>query len=101
MKSIKDLYLKLCADFKSVFTRILKTTALLLLAMYRSVFAFLGFGGSCRFQPSCSAYAEEAFTKFPPSKALILTLKRLGKCHPWGSFGWDPLPENLQKGIHE
>lgn len=47
---------------------------------------------SCRFDPSCSEYALKAFKKFPAARALLLTLKRIAKCHPWGDSGSDPLP---------
>ena len=51
---------------------------------------------SCRFTPSCSAYALEALALHGPVKGLWLTVKRLARCHPisWlgGSSGFDPGP---------
>lgn len=47
---------------------------------------------SCRFTPTCSQYALEAINRFGACKGLILFLKRLIKCHPWGRSGYDPVP---------
>ena len=47
---------------------------------------------SCRFTPTCSQYAAEAVTKHGPFKGGWLALKRLGRCHPWGGSGYDPVP---------
>jgi len=66
--------------------------ALLLILFYRSTLA-LFMGGTCRFEPSCSCYAQQAFEKHPPVTAFRLSLQRLLKCHPLGSFGFDPVPE--------
>lgn len=49
-------------------------------------------GASCRFTPTCSQYGAEAIKKYGPFKGGWLTLKRLGKCHPWGKHGYDPVP---------
>ena len=48
---------------------------------------------ACRFAPTCSEYAIEAFKTFGFFKGLKLTCKRIGKCHPWGSSGYDPVPQ--------
>ena len=49
-------------------------------------------GVNCRFNPSCSEYAVQAFKKFNLFKGFYLTIKRLFKCHPFGKSGYDPLP---------
>lgn len=46
----------------------------------------------CRFTPTCSAYAKQAFLLHGPAKGAILTLNRLFRCHPWGGWGFDPVP---------
>jgi putative membrane protein insertion efficiency factor len=50
------------------------------------------FGGGCRFQPTCSAYALEALKLHPLPRALWLILRRISRCHPWGGSGHDPVP---------
>ncbi|HPT72008.1 MAG TPA: membrane protein insertion efficiency factor YidD [Candidatus Cloacimonadota bacterium] len=47
---------------------------------------------SCRFQPTCSHYALQAFSKYPFFKALYLSVRRILKCHPFHKGGYDPLP---------
>ena len=51
-------------------------------------------GSCCRFEPSCSEYAIDAFKTYSPVKAFYLTAKRLLSCHPWSDFGYDPLPHD-------
>lgn len=70
---------------------ILKFLALLLLGFYRSLLTAF-FGGACRFEPSCSEYARDAFYYHRIDKAFILTFKRLIKCRPGGPYGYDPVP---------
>ena len=47
---------------------------------------------ACRFTPTCSEYALQAFRKWGPFKGLYLTVRRLLRCHPWGGSGYDPVP---------
>jgi len=49
-------------------------------------------GQSCRFQPTCSAYALEALERHGGLRGGWLTLRRLLRCHPWGGSGYDPVP---------
>jgi hypothetical protein len=51
--------------------------------------------GHCRFMPSCSAYAIEAVARHGVLAGSWLALKRLGRCHPWGGSGEDPVPQVL------
>lgn len=47
---------------------------------------------SCRFYPTCSAYAYEAVTKYGAIKGTYLAVKRILKCHPFNPGGYDPVP---------
>ena len=49
-------------------------------------------GRQCRYEPTCSVYAAEALERHGVRRGLWLTAKRLGRCHPWGSSGYDPVP---------
>lgn len=54
-------------------------------------------GPSCRFQPTCSSYMIQAIEEWGPLKGLWLGIKRISKCHPWGPWGYDPIPRREEK----
>ena len=90
---------------RMTFRRILKTIAaapvrlaLRVVSVYQYVLSplkyfFFGPVCSCRFHPTCSWYAREAFTSFGFFKGLWFTVRRLLRCHPWHPGGFDPVPD--------
>ncbi len=58
---------------------------------------------SCRYHPTCSEYAIEAFQRFGFIRGLILSVRRIVSCHPWHSGGHDPVPSSFtfKKSIKE
>lgn len=55
--------------------------------------AFAGRPSPCRYFPTCSNYAHEAFSVHGTSTGLWLTIRRLLRCRPFGPSGFDPVPE--------
>jgi uncharacterized protein len=54
------------------------------------------FAGSCRFVPSCSAYAVEAITRFGVVRGSGLAVRRLLRCRPFAAHGFDPVPHRVR-----
>ena len=60
-----------------------------LIKLYRLVFAWLP--QSCRFEPTCSHYMEQAIQKYGLLKGSWMGARRIGRCHPWNPGGYDPV----------
>ena len=57
--------------------------------------------GFCRHVPTCSHYAIEAYRKHSFFMATYYVIHRVLRCHPWGTEGYDPVPENSKCGCKE
>lgn len=80
MKAIINFFRRVISDF---FVFLIKIYQVLLSPIL---------GASCRYTPTCSQYGIEAIKKYGPFKGGWLTLKRIGRCNPWGGHGHDPVP---------
>lgn len=69
------------------------TFLIFLIRAYRRLLSPI-IGGQCRFDPSCSRYAEQAVELYGPLKGSWLALRRLLRCHPLCAGGRDPVPGN-------
>jgi uncharacterized protein len=76
----------------SVLSSVLASPLIFAVRLYQRFISPLS-GPSCRFYPSCSAYAVTALTRFGPLRGGWLTLRRLARCHPWNPGGVDPVPQ--------
>jgi len=68
----------------------------LLIRVYQLIISPM-LGSNCRFIPTCSEYAMESLKEYGLIKGIFLSIKRIGKCHPWGSHGYDPIPNKMEK----
>ena len=55
----------------------------------------INLGHACRFTPTCSEYTKEAIAHFGIVKGLLLSLKRVSRCHPFGGYGYDPVADKI------
>lgn len=83
-------------EWRNFMFKVFSSFALSMIYFYQ-LFLRSWLGTTCRFTPTCSQYAVEAFKQQPPHQALLLVLRRLGRCHPWGPFGLDPVPPVLKE----
>jgi putative membrane protein insertion efficiency factor len=71
-------------------------TALVPVKFYQHVISPLT-PASCRHIPTCSEYAHQAIRRYGIIDGGKLAANRFGRCHPWGTHGWDPVPVILIK----
>ncbi len=80
---------------RSPFHHIIRGASYLIVALivaYRYLISPI-LGSCCRFEPSCSRYAQTAMLRFGICRGTYLSLKRILRCHPWRKGGWDPVPD--------
>ena len=70
------------------------TAVLALIGAYKVLLSPI-FTGSCRFQPSCADYMAEAVRTHGTRAGVWMGLRRLARCRPFGSHGFDPVPQRL------
>lgn len=76
--------------------RIIKTLFIFPIRVYQYTISPL-LGQNCRHSPTCSAYTVEAIREWGPLKGIWLGIKRISKCHPWGTHGYDPVPKKEER----
>jgi putative membrane protein insertion efficiency factor len=80
----------------------MKTLLIALVRFYQiaigpTVRSFNGGHGHCRHQPTCSNYALQALRTHGGWRGGWLALRRVLRCHPWGTWGYDPVPPKKDK----
>lgn len=84
----------------NIFDRFLVVVLKFIVGFYRVAMA-PSLGGACRFEPSCSEYAQLCLSQHHPRTASALILRRLLKCRPGGAFGFDFVPKPVEKGVRK
>jgi putative membrane protein insertion efficiency factor len=79
--------------------RFTRAPLLALLRVYRVALS-PALGPACRFEPTCSAYAEEAIRRFGVARGCLLALRRILRCHPFAAGGLDPVPSPAPTALH-
>lgn len=75
--------------------RMISVAAVRLYRMVLSPLVLALFGPACRFQPSCSEYAQSAIEQYGLVRGGYLAARRLIRCRPLGGFGYDPVPGRI------
>ena len=86
-----ELWRKAAAILEALDRLVLARVVLAGIWLYRLSLSWL-FRGTCRFVPSCSAYSAEAVARYGAIQGIWMTVRRLGRCHPFSPGGFDPVP---------
>ena len=81
---------------KSIFRQIV----IFPITLYRACWSAF-FPPTCRHIPSCSHYTEEAIHTHGVIKGLYLSIKRICSCHPWGTWGYEPVPPVTKHSVRK
>lgn len=77
----------------SILNRFIKSIFMGIIKLYQIAISPM-LGASCRFTPTCSAYALEAIQTHGVVRGGWLSIKRIARCHPYHAGGFDPVPES-------
>ncbi|HEY4643344.1 MAG TPA: membrane protein insertion efficiency factor YidD [Bacteroidota bacterium] len=66
--------------------------AIFIIRFYQKIFSPILPPNTCRFYPPCSSYSVEALSKYGFLRGVWMTVKRIGRCHPYHPGGFDPVP---------
>lgn len=73
----------------------MRTVLIWLLRAYRFAISPL-YGQVCKYHPTCSAYALEAVETHGAVRGTVMAVRRVLRCHPWSSGGYDPVPPSTK-----
>ncbi|MGL4908935.1 MAG: membrane protein insertion efficiency factor YidD [Bacteroidales bacterium] len=84
---------------KRYYTKFNKVLSLLFIFIVRIYKALISpiLPSACRYTPTCSEYAMKALKQYGFFLGILLTLKRVFSCNPFGGYGYDPVPQNFRK----
>jgi putative membrane protein insertion efficiency factor len=77
--------------------KIIRKIFVLPIRLYQVTLSPLLGPSKCRFKPTCSHYAVEAIEEWGIFKGSWLAIRRVLRCHPWGGFGYDPVPKRTEE----
>lgn len=80
----------------NIFKKIIASILIGIVRFYQLAISPL-YPATCRYTPTCSQYMIEAIREHGVLKGAWMGLKRIGKCHPWGGSGYDPVPKKENK----
>lgn len=79
--------------------KIVRKIFVLPIRLYQVMLSPLLGASKCRFQPTCSHYAIGAIEEWGILKGTWLAARRIFRCHPWGGYGYDPVPKKEQTDV--
>ncbi len=87
------------AQGMNVLSQIFKVVLLIPIRAYQWLISPI-LPGACRHLPTCSQYAVEALEVHGPFRGFWLAIKRILRCQPWGTSGYDPVPDKVPEKNH-